>query len=162
MAERVPYWIIYSAVVALIYIASLFIPFGHAVPITQKLADPSKATLDVLVSITQLISALDAALLGAAATLTVKGRDWSTRWARVDGVLVLFVFICGATSYYGTYLGYVAILGMLAQGMVNPFEVRVQWSLMIQYDGLVLGVFLLGLVFARMLEGRIVRTARSA
>jgi hypothetical protein len=152
MSRRLPYWMIYGGVVFLIYIASFFIPADYAVPASLKFTDPAKATLDLVLAIVQLITALDTALLAAAGAITVKRKEWSTRWNYVDGLLVLVVFICGAVSYYGIYLGHVALLSTAAKGVINPFETRFQWALRLEYYGLLLGVFLLGLVIARMLE----------
>jgi hypothetical protein len=155
MLGRLPYWSIYVSAVILVYVASLFVPTDNVVPVSNKFVDPAKATMDVILAMVQLITALDTALLGAAGAMAVKGKEWSPRWNRLDGLLVLFVFICGAASYYGIYLGHVAVLSTVFQGTINPFEARFQWALGLQYYGLLLGVFLLGLVFARMLDGRI-------
>ena len=152
--RTIPYWLIYAVVVVLLLIGSRFIPEDTAIPMANQLTDPAKATLDFLLEMVKLITALNTALLGTTAAIIVKGRDWSTRWNWVDGLLVLVIMICASISYYGIYLGHVTILGMVFKGTIYPLATRLQWAISLQYYGTLGGVALLGLVFTRLLEGR--------
>ncbi len=162
MLQRTPYWLIYMALVAILFGLSFFIPVDTAIPIKNQLADPAKASLDFLLEMTKLITTLNTALLGAAGAITVKGKEWSASWNRADGILVVVALICAAISYYGTYLGYIAVLEMVYNGTIYPFSVRLRWATALQYYGTLAGVFFLGLIFTRMLEGRFGRNQTEA
>jgi hypothetical protein len=136
-------------------VASEFITSDAALPAANKIQDSAKATLDVLTSASQLMVALNTALMGAAAAVTVKGHEWGARWQYVDGLLVMAAFAGGTASYYGVYLQHVATLSMVYKGTIYPFERSLQWGMSLQYYGLVFGVIALGLLFSRMLEGRV-------
>lgn len=156
MAKRkIPFWPIYTAAVVTVMVASEFIQSDAALPATNKIQDSAKATLDVLMSASQLMVALNTALMSAAAAVTVKGHEWGARWRYVDGLLVMAAFAGGTASYYGVYVQHIATLSMVYQGTIYPFERSLQWGMSLQYYGLVFGVFVLGLLFSRMLEGRV-------
>jgi len=93
-------------------------------------------------------------LVGGAATLAIKGKEWSSQWSPWEAFLVLVSFICAAVSYYGVYIAHIAILGMVNAGTIYVFEERLYTALHLQYNGTLLGLFSLGLAFTRMLEKR--------
>jgi hypothetical protein len=153
MLQKVPYTWIYIIAVALLFGASFFIPESNFVVPEVQISDRAKATIDYLFEMGKIVAALNTAVFSAAAALTVKGKDWSAKWGRLEGILVVVALVCGAWSYYGIYLGHIAALGMVYAGTINPFESRLSIAFSIQYYGTLIGIFLLGLVFARMLEG---------
>lgn len=154
MLNRVRYSGIYILVTAVLYIGSFYLPEGKSIVPEIEVLDRAKATIDALSEMNKIVVALNSAMFGAAAALAVKGATWSTKWGRLEGILVVIALICGAASYYGIYIGQVAELGMIYAGTINPFEARLSAGLTIEYYGTLLGLFLLGLVFARMLEER--------
>jgi hypothetical protein len=153
--KPVPLWPVYLAIVGALMFASEFVQGDKTVPFASTIADPGKQTIDVLAASSQLIVALNTALLSAAAAMTIKGHEWGARWHYVDGVLVMGALASGTVSYYGVYLQHIATLGMVYKGTINPFERSLQWGMSLQYYGVVCEVVLLGLVFSRMLEGRV-------
>jgi hypothetical protein len=152
--RRIPFSLMYVLIVCILYALSYFIPQGDVIPLTAKLTDPAESTLKFLTEMIKLITALNTALLGAAAAITVKGKEWSAIWSRLDGILILAILVTTSVPYYGIYLSYVSILTMVNQGTIYPFEQRLQWAIGFQYYGTLAAVFLLGLVFTRLLEGR--------
>jgi len=114
--------------------------------------DPAKATVDMVLEMCKVAGTLNTALFAVAAALTIKGHDWSSRWGTFEATCVVLALICGAVSYLGVYHTYTALLGMLYVGSLNVFENRLRAGLAMQYYGILLGVFLLGWVFSRMLE----------
>jgi hypothetical protein len=93
-------------------------------------------------------------MLAAASALAIRGHDWSSRWEKLDGFFVILSYLAGATSYYGIYIAYVAMLEMIDQKVLGAMNPRLQTGLAIQFYGTIVGFLLLGLVFARMLEQR--------
>ena len=61
---------------------------------------------------------------------------------------MLSVFVCGVATYCGVFMSHVQILTMVNSGLLNPLETGLMWSMRLQYGGLILGVFLLGLALA--------------
>jgi hypothetical protein len=141
----------YLALVGLLVAASFFVPRDHVFMPGTAIADPGKATLDLFDGLIKLIASLNTALLAAAGAIAVKGKDWSARWGLTDAALIILVFVCSATSYYGIYLCYVRLLSMVGSGRINPLELQMTWAIRLAYWGVILGVSLLGLVFTRML-----------
>jgi hypothetical protein len=154
LLKRPPYWAVYLGLSALLFGLSCFLPVPEAMPAGSALKDPAAAMLDAVKSITTLVSALTTTLCAAAAAVSIKGKDWSTVWSRMDGLLVIGVLLSGAVSYYGLYLSGIAILEMVGAGMFGLESPRLSSAIAIQYYGLLTGYFLLGLVFARLMEGR--------
>jgi hypothetical protein len=144
----------YLLIIALLYAASFFLPEDTSMAAILKIADPAATTLDYFKEVVQLATALNTALLAAAASIAIKGQDWSTTWGKTDAVLLILVFIGVCVSYYGIYLGHIETLSMVLLGYFNPFAIRMQLSLKLEYYGLLFGVVILGLLFARMLAGR--------
>jgi len=155
MLRRIPYWAIYLLGTGAFYAYSLLHGANTPVVATLKLSDPAKATMDLLLELSKMATTLDTALYAGAATLAIKGKDWSTTWTRFDGVLITLTLLAGAVSYYGVYLGHVASLDMLQASYINPIAPRLQFAIGLQYHGTLVGLFLLGLVFVRMLEYRV-------
>lgn len=150
-----PYWLFFLLAVAAAYGLSLFIPVDEVLPASLVIAEPAKATLEAIQESSKLLVTLNTTMLAAAASLIVKGKDWSASWAKIDGYLLLFTFVCGASSYYGVYVSQIDLLSMIAGGRITPLSSRLQFAIAIQYYGLLLGLVSMGVVFARMLEGRL-------
>lgn len=153
--KPLPYWAIYCVLVMTVFIATYYIPSDSAIPITNEVKDSAAAILAILKDMTTLITTLNTAMLGAAAALAIKGNSWTDRWSRLDSKLIILAFISGAISYFGVYLSYIRILTMVMQSNIDPLEAGLLWAIRLQYYGTIFGVALLGLVFVRMLEGRI-------
>jgi hypothetical protein len=152
MLSRIPYWLMYLLGIGAFYIYSLFHGTGGPIGATLKVTDAAKATLDLVLELSKMATTLNTALYAGAASLAIKGKDWSTTWTRLDGTLIVLTLLAGAISYYGVYLGHVAVLDMLQASYVNPLAPRLQFAIELQYQGTLLGLFLLGVVFVRMLE----------
>src|SRR5689334_498621 len=133
--------------VVAIYVASFFIRASAspgsfvAVPEGEK----AKTILSVLTELIKLITTLNTAILGAAAAITIKGKDWSSVWTYRDGLAIMATFVAVAVSYYGIYLSQVAILGMTYSGAISLEENRMWWAQQLQYNGTLFAIFLLGL-----------------
>ena len=153
MEKSTGYQVVYIGALATLWIATLFIhPSSLGGDVT--IADKGKATLDYLTELSKLAVSLNTALFAACGALAVKGGDWSERWTDWDGYCIVVALVCGAGSYYGTYLAYTAIVEMVFAGVVDPLSPRLSSALQIQYYGVLAGVFLVGLVFCRMLAAR--------
>lgn len=145
---------VYVVVVLLFYACSQLIPTSDSIPLTVELEEPAKATLDFLLETMKLTTGLNTALLAGIAAVTVKGREWSERWGRWEGMLMVAA-LCGvAVSYYGIYVEHASVLSMVYNGTIYPFERRLDVALKLQYYGTLPAVFCLGLAFTRMLEAR--------
>lgn len=153
MTKPTGYQVVYVVALLAFWIATTFIP-TKALTGDVKIQDAGKATLDYLTEISKLAVSLNTALFAACGALAVKGGDWSDRWKPQDGYCIVLALVCGAASYYGTYLSYAAITEMVFAGTVDPFSSRLSWAMQIQYYGVLAGVFLVGLVFCRMLAAR--------
>lgn len=152
---KAPFYIpAYIAAVVAFFLLTFLIPENGGIDATKTLIDSAKATLDYLTELAKLIGTLNTALFGACGALAIKGKDWSTRWEHVDGYLIVVSLVAGAVSYYGAYLMHTVILEMVYHGTVDPFSTRLVWALNLQYYATLLGIFLVGLVFVRMLAAR--------
>lgn len=151
---RMPYWAIYFALAAILFVLSLMLPDPDVMPATAELKDSATAMLDAVKSITTLISALTTTLCAGAATVAVKGKEWSVAWNRFDGALIICVLLCGAVSYYGLYLSSIAILEMVEAGVFGINSPRLSNAITIQYYAVIIGYLVLGFVFCRLMEGR--------
>lgn len=160
MLSRIPLWVYYLAMIGALVAGAYFIPTSPTVPLDVVVKDSARATLDLLLETTKLVTALDTALVGAAAALAVKGTEWSSTWGRAECVLVLLCFLGASLSYFGVYLTQVAVLAMVYQGGLYLFEARLYFGFRLQFYGMLGGVVCLGIVFIRMLEGRIIGGAR--
>ncbi|MGZ5919755.1 MAG: hypothetical protein ACXWJV_08155 [Hyphomicrobium sp.] len=138
-----------------LFLASMLLPEGGPVPVIGTLTEPAKEALNFILELSKLIATVNGALFAGALTLVLKGKEWSGQWSRFHGYILVAILLSGGASYYGIYLGHVAVLGTVVKGTVNPFEPRLQAALMIQYYGTLLGVFLLGLLVTLMMEGRV-------
>lgn len=137
----------------LLYLASLFVPDGAADG-RFALSDGTKASLDYYAEICKVVGGLATALIAGCGALVIKGKDWSAQWGHFDAAIIVGALLAAAASLYGVYLGHIAVLQMTIEGVFDPFQARLSAALAIQYNGLLLGVFLLGLVFTRMLSHR--------
>lgn len=144
----------YLTCIAVLSVFPWLLPESKAIPRSTNIHDPGKAVVDSLYEMTKVVASLDSALFAGAAALAVKGREWSARWGTVDAFLVMLSMVSGAASYYGIFLTHDSILSMAFEASVYPFERRLQAALNLQYYGLLIGVFLVGLVFTRLLEDR--------
>lgn len=136
---------------ALVYF-SFFVPHDEVFDAGQAVNDPGRATLDILKEIMSLVLTLTTTMLGAAGILIVKGREWVDGWSRLESFFIMLVFLCGIASYFGVYTCQVSILSMVNIGVLNPLEAGLLWSLRLQYFGLIVGAFFLGLAFTLMIE----------
>jgi hypothetical protein len=147
------YDVLYIAAVAVLWLLTSSIPAGP-LSVEAKLSEPAKATLDYLTEVIKLTVSLNTALYAACAIVAIKGSEWSAGWARLDGYSVVFALVSGAASYFGSYVTYTAMIEMSYAGSVDPFGRRLQWGLSLQYYGVLVGIFVIGAVFCRMLEAR--------
>jgi hypothetical protein len=147
------YDVLYVVAVAAVWLSASSISAGP-LSTEAKLPEPAKATLDYLTEAIKLVVSLNTALYGACAVVAIKGSEWSSRWTRLDGYSTVLSLVSGAVSYYGSYLTYAAMIEMSFAGIVDPFSRRLQWGLSLQYYGVLVGIFLIGAVFCRMLEAR--------
>jgi hypothetical protein len=146
-------WWLYVTLVAALFVASLFLPDGGAMPGVTD-ADLRKEVIGYLTQMNQLVMALNTSLFAASGALAIKGRDWSDAWGTLETYLVMLALFGGACSYYGLFLTHTAVLERLVVGSVDLLDPRLQSALTIQYYGLLFGVVALGLTFVRLLEGR--------
>ena len=151
---RIPYWVFYLALAGVLFLLSRWLPNPDVMTAPADLKDSTAAMFDAVKSITTLVSALTTTLCAGAAAIAVKGREWSTGWNRIDGVLILGVLLCGAVSYYGLYLSSIAILEMVGAGVFGLDSPRLSSAITLQYYAVLIGYFILGLVFCRLMEGR--------
>jgi uncharacterized membrane protein YozB (DUF420 family) len=151
-------WHGYLVVVVVLFVASLFIPVDDAFPPGHKVLDPAKATLDLIDGIIKLMVPLTTIMVTAAAALAVKGNTWTSRWATLDSLLIVCVFLCGAVAYFGVYLCYMRILTMVSLASIFVREGGLLWGLKLQYFGIIMGFACLGLVFTRIIEGRLTKS----
>ena len=156
---KIRLWHVYIVLVLFLILASLFIPSDDAFFPKHKIQDPAKAILDIIDSIVKLVLTLTTTMLGAAAALTLKGNTWTASWKKADSALIVAVFLCGAISYFGVYLCYIRTLTMVNASYFNALEGGLVWSIRLQYLGIIFGVSCLGLVFARIIDGRLPATA---
>jgi len=152
IARRIPLWAPYLILATGLIALSFYVPHDDVFSAGQDIADPGQATLTILQEIMKLVLTLNAAMLAAAGTLVLKGKEWSGGWSRIESVLVILVFLAGVVSYFGVYSCQVSILTMVNVGAMNPLETSLLWALRLQYFGLIAGALLLGLVFALMLD----------
>lgn len=146
-----PLWLSYSLIAGALFALSFYIPRDTAFPPGNAVANSGQATLDVLQEIMKLVLSLNTVMLTAAGALFVKAREWKLDLGYLEVALLLCVFLCGAVSYFGVYNCQMRILTMVNYSAINPLELGLLNSLRLQYAGLILGVFLLGLVFALLL-----------
>ena len=135
-------------------LATFAIPDNVGINADKVLPESATAALDHLSEIARLIGTLNTALVGACGALSVRGKDWSLRWEHVDGYLIVLSLVAAAASYYGAYLMHMTILQMAFYDTIDIFSKRLMWALDLQYYGTLLGLFLVGLVFVRMLAAR--------
>lgn len=145
----------YLVVVAILCLVPISL---HTPPVVTGILDvksPGNMGVEVLMHIVALAGTWAAGLFAGAATVTVKGRKWSNHWSTVDGIAVVCVLACGALIYYGVYWAYVSTLGMVAAGGFSPFSQSVLRAVALQYYAALAGTILLGFVFARLLDRRV-------
>jgi hypothetical protein len=136
--NRIPLWVTYVVLVVGMLIGSLYVPQASIFLPGPSVSEPGNEIINLLGEMIQLVSGLNTAVLGAAAAMTVKGREWSSRWNRSDSLLTIAVFAFCSVSYFGGYLCYVRLLSMLAAnggGAVNPIETEMLWPIRFQYWG---------------------------
>ena len=152
------YVTIYVLSIVLIYCGSLFLPdpeFGGDIIFNDKSGGQAKAILDTLNVIATFFTTLNTALFTACGTLIVRGHEWTGReWGCIDKYAFVVILVAGSISYYGLYLSHVAILQMVAQGVIDPFGNQLQTGRQIQYYAFLTGAVLLGLVIVRLVDGR--------
>lgn len=154
LAARSPYTTLYLGLATVLCFASMLLPTPDVAAGSAEFKDSAAAMLDVVKSLTTLISALTTALCAGAAAGAVKGKDWSATWSRIEGGLVIVVLLCGAVSYYGMYLSWIAVLEMVGAGAFGLDSPRLSTAIAVQYYAVLVGYLILGLVFCRLMEGR--------
>lgn len=154
LRRPIPYWLLYIIAVVVLSGASYFINQDLGASISIQIDKPSEAFLDVVKSMITLITTLNTTMMAGATALVVRGHDWTDRWTKVDGGCLLISYLAGATSYYGVYVAYVALLELIDQKVLSATSPRLLGGLTIQFYGTIIGFLFLGFVFARMLEGR--------
>lgn len=158
----IPYWLIFLLLVALLYAASLLIPDGLFSPVHSfGPGEAAKATVDQLNLLSTLMVTLNTSLITGSLAVAVNGHVWNPRWSVMDRLAVLLVLSSGATVYYGVYMAFAVTLEMIAAGFVDPFQRRLALSLSIQYHAFMAGFLMLGIVFCRILEFRLVPPAQA-
>jgi len=152
------YVTIYLLFIVLIYCGSLFLPdpeFGGDITFKQENGEQAKTILDTLKDISTFFTTLNTALFTACSALIVRGHEWAGReWGWIDKYAFVIILVAGATSYYGLYLSHVAILEMVAHGVIDPFSNQLQTGQQIQYYAFLIGSVLLGVVIVRLIDGR--------
>lgn len=148
----VPLWVPYTALAALLFGLSFFLPYDDVLGAGQEVSDPGRASLAILQEIMKFALSLNTAMLAGAGALILKGNDWAGGWRKLESLLIISVFLCGVVCYFGVYTCHLAILTMVSEGVLNPMERGLIWSLRLQYFGVIVGAFLLGLVFALLAD----------
>lgn len=146
----------YLLSIVLIYCGSLFWPdpeFGGDIAFPQGEGGPAKTILDTLNTISAFFTTLNTALFTACGALIVRGHEWTGReWGWIDNYAFVIILVAGATSYYGLYVSHVAILEMVAHGVIDPFSNQLQAGQQIQYYAFLTGSIVLGLVMVRLMD----------
>jgi hypothetical protein len=146
----------YVVVALAVFSASLFV---HAAKVLDgpilELKEPGDAAIALAKDISTLCGTWAAALLAGAATVCVKGREWSLGWTPVDSIVVIGALAGGVLTYYGIYSAYIAVFAMAAARNFAPLSVDLKFAIATQYYAALGGTLLLGLVFARMLDRRV-------
>jgi hypothetical protein len=132
-----------------------FLPFSIATVAPIEIHDFGKATLDLLTERNKLASTIITGTFSVAIALAVKGKDWSSAWGLFEGILVVLILVCGAAAYYGVLLSYTAQIEMVAAGAIGVQGGNLGTAWTIQYYCVLISVFLLGLLFTRLLEHRV-------
>lgn len=153
--HRVPYWVIFLAIVGSLYWASMAGPEGSFSG-TKKLDDTKQAEAIVaqLNELVKFMAGLNTSLVAGALAVAINGRSWNARWGHFDAVSLMGVLCSCAAVYYGTYLVFAQTLEMMANGFIDPFQKRLEMALAIQFNGFMIGFILLGIVFCRVMEFR--------
>ena len=166
MRARTGLMVAYVCALGALYVGSSWIPFDESVEIPDCASgitssagalcvkDPGGAVMAVVSELMNLVVTLVLLVSAGAAGLLIRGRSWSTDWNVVDVALLTAVFICSSVSLYGIYLGHVALLDAVTNGIVRPSGVRIRWALGISYYGLIIAVGLLGGVCLRLVGTR--------
>lgn len=141
----------YLVVTALLLVGALHVPYDAVFPPLHELKDPAATSLQMIGEIAKLVMTLNTAMLAAAGALLTKRFDW-IRLTGFDKMMTVSVFLCGAISYFGVYFSQVRMLTMTSTGFIDPLETGLLWGIRFQYGGLIFGVLLLGLVFARAVD----------
>ena len=155
--RRRPVIIAYLAGAAALSVAAFFVPRDEVVLPIHAVANPAGTSISMIGELSKLIMTLNAAMLAAAGSLLLQGPDF-VRAGRFEMVLTVFVFLAGAGAYFGVYYSQVRMLTMVSAGYLDPLELGLLWGIRLQYGAIIVGVFLLGLIFARMLEQRLAQS----
>jgi amino acid transporter len=147
-----PLWTIYIlGVVTLIVLASQ-IPYDRAFKPDHRIADPAVISIDLLKDISSLMTTVDTAMLGGASFLLFDKSGLSKRQNRLINFVLISVFLAGAVTYFGVYYLDITILLMVDSKFLS-MSMGVYIGLRLEYGGIGLGVFLLGLALSLMLGG---------
>lgn len=149
---------VYLLLILLIYCGSLFLPdpeFAGDIAFKAEDGGRAKVILDTLMNIATFFTTLNSTLFAACGALIVRGHEWVGReWGWIDKYAFVVILVAGATSYYGLYLSHVAILEMVAHGVIDPFSSQLQTGQQVQYYAFLIGSILLGLVIVRLVDGK--------
>jgi len=158
MLAKFKLWQLYLVIIFPLFGASLLVPADAPFDVGPTVLDPAKATLDIIDGVIKLVMALNTVMVGGAAALTVKGTSWTFNWTKLDSLMIVLVFLSGGVAYFGVYFCYMRLLTMVNQvtvSSVNVGDIGVILALRLQYSGIIIGFACLGLVFSRVVEGRI-------
>lgn len=154
MARIPSYSVVYTTLALGLVAVSYWLPDSRDPGSVTLVTDRASSAISTINGVVALAVTLNTTMLAAAAAVAVKGREWSSVWTRLDGLIIVFVFLAGSVSYYGAYLANIALLEMIQGGGVSGLAPRLQRGFGLQYYGTFFGFLLLGLTFCRMLEGR--------
>jgi len=144
---------LYLLLIAVLTIGSLLIPEGAISPdLVFAPEGRAKIALDVLLDLQQFVGTLNTGLFAACGVLAFKNREMVASWGRIERLSMVGALIAGAVSYFGLYLSRIAVLEMVAVGVIDPISRRLQFALALQYYGFLVGVVLLGLIFVKGLD----------
>jgi hypothetical protein len=157
VAKLIPYraTAAYILLTVIVYLASLALHSSKVLEGVFTLKDAAETAIGLIKDISTLSGTWAAGLIAGAATVCVKGRDWSHGWTAFDSLTVVGVLAGGVLTYYGIYCTYIRLYAMAAAGAFVPLSPDLSVALAIQYYSALSGTLLLGLVFARMLDRRI-------
>lgn len=141
----------YLAAAVLLLAAALYIPYDDPLKGGREVTNPAATSLQLIGEIAKLVMTLNTAMLAGAGAVLTKRYSWITLRS-ADKIMIISVFLCGAISYFGVYFSQTRILTMVSAGILDPLELGLLWGIRMQYGGLILGVLLLGLTFARAVD----------
>lgn len=149
-----PLWSIYVLCATLLVFAGLLVPFDQAFNMEHPVSDAANMSVGLLKDVSTLMTTVDTAMLGGSGVIFMRKSDSLLRSSKVTSLILLGVFFCGATTYFGAYYMDITLLSMADAGFVSPLSKATTIGLRLEYGGVGLGVFLLGLALSIMLDSK--------